>query len=221
MNKINLAIDGFSGTGKSSTAKSVANELNYIYIDSGAMYRATTLFFLRNKIDWNDPTQLESGLSKLKLKFQGSDICLDNENVADEIRTMKVNESVSHVAALKSVRIEMVRQQQEMGKMKGVVMDGRDIGTVVFPSAELKVFMTANAEVRASRRQKELLEKGIVEELSLIKTNLLERDQIDSSREESPLIKAEGAVEIDTSGLTFDEQVSKIVEMAKAKINES
>ncbi len=221
MNKINIAIDGFSGTGKSSTAKSVANVLNYIYIDSGAMYRATTLFFLRNKVDWNDPAQLESWLSKLKLKFQGSDICLENENVADEIRTMKVNESVSHVAALKSVRIEMVRQQQEMGKMKGVVMDGRDIGTVVFPSAELKVFMTANAEVRAERRQKELLEKGIVEELSLIKTNLLERDQIDSSRAESPLIKAEGAVEIDTSGLTFDEQVSKIVEMAKAKINES
>ncbi|MFT7232292.1 MAG: cytidylate kinase [Cyclobacteriaceae bacterium] len=221
MNKINIAIDGYSGTGKSSTAKSVANALNYTYIDSGAMYRATTLFFLRKKVDWSDLNQIKLTLEELKLNFLGSEIILNSEDVSDEIRSMKVNEAVSHVAAIKIVRLEMVRQQQQMGAKKGVVMDGRDIGTVVFPLAELKIFMIANAEVRALRRQSELSENGVVEELYVVKSNLLERDRIDSSRLESPLVKADDAIEMDTSNLSFDEQVRKIVEMAKTKINES
>jgi cytidylate kinase len=221
LNKINIAIDGYSGTGKSSTAKSVANALNYTYIDSGAMYRATTLFFLRKKVDWSDLNQIKLTLEELKLNFLGSEIILNSEDVSDEIRSMKVNEAVSHVAAIKIVRLEMVRQQQQMGAKKGVVMDGRDIGTVVFPLAELKIFMIANAEVRALRRQSELSENGVVEELYVVKSNLLERDRIDSSRLESPLVKADDAIEMDTSNLSFDEQVRKIVEMAKTKINES
>ncbi|MFT6868443.1 MAG: cytidylate kinase, partial [Cyclobacteriaceae bacterium] len=183
--------------------------------------RATTLFFLRKKVDWSDLNQIKLTLEELKLNFLGSEIILNSEDVSDEIRSMKVNEAVSHVAAIKIVRLEMVRQQQQMGAKKGVVMDGRDIGTVVFPLAELKIFMIANAEVRALRRQSELSENGVVEELYVVKSNLLERDRIDSSRLESPLVKADDAIEMDTSNLSFDEQVRKIVEMAKTKINES
>ncbi|MEO9474800.1 MAG: (d)CMP kinase [Cyclobacteriaceae bacterium] len=221
MTRINIAIDGYSGTGKSSTAKAVAKALGYVYIDSGAMYRATTLYFIRQAIDIQNPESVSQALAQLSLSFDGSEISINSQNVEDSIRTMEVNEKVSHVAALRNVRVEMVRQQQAMGKDKGVVMDGRDIGTVVFPDAELKVFMTANAEVRAQRRMEELSHKGISEELSVIKNNLLERDKIDSSREESPLIKADDAIEVDTSDLTFEGQVSKIVKLAKAKINEN
>ncbi|MEP0368325.1 MAG: (d)CMP kinase [Cyclobacteriaceae bacterium] len=221
MTRINIAIDGYSGTGKSSTAKAVAKALSYTYIDSGAMYRATTLYFIRQAIDIQNSASVSKALVELKLTFEGSEICINSENVESFIRSMEVNEKVSHVAALRDVRVEMVRQQQAMGKDKGVVMDGRDIGTVVFPDAELKVFMTANADVRAQRRMEELSQKGISEELSVIKNNLLERDKIDSSREESPLIKANDAIEVDTSDLTFEGQVSKIVKLAKAKINEN
>ncbi|WP_258104404.1 (d)CMP kinase [Marinoscillum sp. MHG1-6] len=221
MKRINIALDGYSGTGKSSTAREVAKALNYTYVDSGAMYRATTLFFIRNDIDPRDHSQVVQALKEIHLNFDDNEINLNGENVASEIRTMKVNEMVSHISAIKEVRQEMVSQQQEMGHFKGLVMDGRDIGTVVFPEAELKVFMTASADVRALRRQKELAEKGIEEELSAIKANLLERDQIDSNRKESPLVKAEDALELDTSKLTFETQVGKIVEWAKSRIYES
>ncbi|MFY0598374.1 MAG: (d)CMP kinase [Cyclobacteriaceae bacterium] len=219
MKNIVIAIDGFSGTGKSSTAKEVAEKLGYTYIDSGAMYRATTLFFLQHKVDIGDKGNVQRVLDDLRLDFETNEILINNQPVSDQIRTMQVNDNVSHVAALKEVRVEMVKQQQLMGKSKRVVMDGRDIGTVVFPQAELKVFMTANVDVRAARRQKELEVQGVNEELSVIKSNLIERDRLDSSRKESPLIKAEGAIEIDTSYLSFEDQVSKIVDLAKAKIH--
>lgn len=221
MKKIIIAIDGFSGTGKSSTAKSVAKELGYLYIDSGAMYRATTLFFIQRSIDLSSQSEVVLALKDLRLTFENGEICLDGKYVSNDIRTMKVNQLVSHVASLKTVRVEMVRQQQEMGKQKEVVMDGRDIGTVVFPTAELKIFMTANADIRAERRRKELESKGIYEEIELIKSNLIERDRMDSSRAESPLMQAKDALTIDSSNLTFEEQVSKIVRMAKTKINEN
>lgn len=219
MKKIVIALDGYSGTGKSSTARKVANELAYAYIDSGAMYRATTFYFLENNVNPEDLEAVVGALEQIEIGFDGADVLLCGENIADNIRTMRINENVSKVSSIKEVRHAMVAQQQTIGKNRGIVMDGRDIGTVVFPDAELKVFMTANSRVRAMRRQKELEEKGIFEELNTIEHNLQERDKMDSSREESPLIKADDAVEIDTSNLTFDQQVHKIVELANEIIH--
>ena len=221
MHKITIAIDGFSGTGKSSTAKNVADELGYTYIDSGAMYRATTLYFLRQDVSLDDASQVEHALDTLDIRFEEGHVVLNGEDVTDEIRTMRVNEHVSAVSTIAMVRHAMVAQQQKIGKGKGIVMDGRDIGTVVFPHAELKVFMTAKTRIRAERRQTELAEKGIMEELNVIENNLSQRDEIDSTRSESPLRKAEDAVEIDTSNLTFADQVHKIVSLAKEKIHAS
>ncbi|WP_421889941.1 (d)CMP kinase [Marinoscillum sp.] len=221
MHKITIAIDGFSGTGKSSTAKNVADELGYTYIDSGAMYRATTLYFLRQDVSLDDASQVEHALDTLDIRFEEGHMVLNGEDVTDEIRTMRVNEHVSAVSTIAMVRHAMVAQQQKIGKGKGIVMDGRDIGTVVFPHAELKVFMTAKTRIRAERRQTELAEKGIMEELNVIENNLSQRDEIDSTRSESPLRKAEDAVEIDTSNLTFADQVHKIVSLAKEKIHAS
>ncbi len=221
MKKINIAIDGYSGTGKSSTAKKVAARLGYIYIDSGAMYRATTLYFIENGIDCQDIEKVNEALKFLRLSFTEEGICINERLVANEIRTMAVNHQVSHVAAVKEVRTEMVKQQQIIGVDKGVVMDGRDIGTVVFPDAELKVFMIANADIRAKRRQEELAADGVEEELSIIKSNLLERDKIDSTRETSPLMKATDAVEVDTSNLTLENQINQIIDLAQLRINES
>ena len=221
MHKITIAIDGFSGTGKSSTAKKVASQLGYTYIDSGAMYRATTLYFLEQNVSLDDASQVEHALDTLDIRFEEGHVLLNGEDVSDAIRTMRVNEHVSAVSTIAVVRHAMVAQQQKIGKGKGIVMDGRDIGTVVFPDAELKVFMTANTRIRAQRRQSELAEKGIIEELNVIENNLSQRDEIDSTRSESPLRKAEGAVEIDTSNLTFVDQVHKIVSLAKDKIHAS
>ena len=226
MKKIIIAIDGNSGCGKSSTARKVAKHLGYRYIDSGAMYRATTYHFIQREVDINNGRQIEETLKEVKIDFRvgangESDILLNGVRVEDEIRSMEVNALVSQVSALSVVRREMVRQQRATGKDQGVVMDGRDIGTVVFPDAELKIFMTAELEIRASRRLKELEGKGIKEELSVIKDNLRERDRIDSSRVDSPLKKAKDAIELDTSYLTFDEQVHKIVVLAEKRINES
>lgn len=219
MKQIIIALDGYSGTGKSSTAKEVAKALGYTYIDSGAMYRATTFYFLENEIDVNDIEQVNQALNQIKISFSDNHVLLNGVDISDEIRTMRINENVSMVSAIKEVRVAMVSQQQQIGEERGIVMDGRDIATVVFPDAELKVFMIANADVRAERRQRELAEKGIHEELNVIKLNLLDRDKIDSSRAESPLKKADDAVEVDTSYLTFDEQVHKIVELAKDVIH--
>lgn len=224
MGKIVIAIDGYSGCGKSSTAKAVAKDLGFTYIDSGAMYRAVTLHFLNHYLTPSNPQDVAKGLKTLEISFhpnpdtQKQETYLNGINVEDDIRTMRVSERVSEVATLKSVRQELVAQQQRLGKKKGVVMDGRDIGSVVFPDAELKIFMTADLETRAARRQQELLEKGDLVDLEEIKSNLAERDRIDSSRAESPLIKVSDAVEIDTTHLTFDEQVAQIVQLAKEVI---
>lgn len=219
MSKITIAIDGFSGTGKSSTAKAVARALDYIYIDSGAMYRAATLFFLERNVDVLQAAEVSNALEELNIGFEGNKVILNGQDVSLDIRTMRVNEQVSRVSAIAAVRKSLVDQQQRIGQNRGIVMDGRDIGTVVFPDAELKVFMSANTRVRAERRQLEMQEKGIHEELNVIEKNLIERDQQDSSRAESPLRKAEDAIELDSSYLTFDEQVEKIVKLAKEKID--
>jgi cytidylate kinase len=224
MNKIIVAIDGYSGTGKSSTAKAVAKCLNYTYIDSGAMYRAVTYYFLQNGVDINSPHAVTSHLKRIELTFQNNGehemLLLNGAWVDNQLRTMEVNSNVSPVSAIPEVRTAMVKLQQEAGREKGVVMDGRDIGTVVFPDADLKVFMTASIDVRSKRRQLELKEKGIDSDIKEIKRNLAQRDKIDSSRETAPLIKAVGALEIDTSALTFEEQVQTIVEAAKHIIDE-
>lgn len=226
MQKIVIAIDGYSGCGKSSTAKSVAKQLGYTYIDSGAMYRAATLYFLNNNVDISSKERVSEYLNSLHITFkanpktQEQETYLNGENVEKEIRTMRVSDYVSEVSKLKEVRKELVFQQQRMGKEKGVVMDGRDIGTVVFPDAEFKVFMTADLDIRAARRQKELSEKGTEVTLDKIAQNLAERDKIDSGRKESPLIKASDAVEVDTSHLEFEEQVHHIVALAKKRIAE-
>lgn len=224
MGKIVIAIDGFSGCGKSSTAKAVAKSLGFTYIDSGAMYRAATLHFLNHYLSPTNPQDVAKGLQSLEISFQinpdtgKQETYLNGLNVEDEIRSMRVSERVSEIATVKEIRKELVAQQKRLGKKKGVVMDGRDIGSVVFPDAELKVFMTANLETRARRRQQELLQKGELVDLDEIQTNLAERDRIDSSRAESPLTKMPDAVEIDTSNLTFEGQVAQIVQLAKEVI---
>ncbi|WP_420386003.1 (d)CMP kinase [Roseivirga sp.] len=224
MNKINIAIDGLSGCGKSSTAKAVAKTLGYKFIDTGAMYRSVTLYMLDHQVDLHDSAQVNAALENIKIDFQynpdtqKNETFLNEQNVEEEIRSMRVAGHVSEVAAIKEVRVAMVRQQQQMGKDSGVVMDGRDIGSVVFPDAELKVFMTASTEVRARRRQAELAEKGQHVELNEVINNLEERDRIDSTRKESPLIKVEDAVEIDTSDLKFEDQVQKVLDLAQQRI---
>ncbi|MFT7196679.1 MAG: cytidylate kinase [Marinoscillum sp.] len=218
MKRITIAIDGYSGTGKSSTAKEVAKKLNYQYIDSGAMYRACTLYFLNHSIDLKDNQNIDAALEAISIELDANKIFLNGEDVSSEIRTMQVNDHVSSISAILKVREAMVAQQQLIGESKGIVMDGRDIGTVVFPEAELKIFMTADPVIRAKRRQLELSAKGIEEDLDKILNNLLLRDKIDSSRAESPLVKAYGAVEIDTSSTSLEEQIDIIFNSAKSII---
>lgn len=228
-NDITIAIDGYSGCGKSSTAKAVARALNYTYIDSGAMYRAVTLYLLRQKVELLDIEAVEAALNQITISFkikEGVDpplyeTYLNGENVEREIRSMKISDKVSAVSAIPQVRKAMVGLQRNMGVNKRVVMDGRDIGTNVFPNAEVKVFMTAELYERASRRQKELKDQGVTVAVSEIIENLAERDQIDSARKENPLVKAHDAVEIDTTNLEFDEQVALVVELAKQAIKAS
>ena len=220
MQPIIIAIDGYSGCGKSSTAKVVAKRLGYIYVDSGAMYRAVTLYFLNNGVQVTDAMAVEQALQNLSIAFAirpdgSSETLLNGHSVEDQIRDMRVSEKVSQVSALPAVRRAMVAKQQEMGKQRGIVMDGRDIGTVVFPDAELKLFLTADLRIRAERRLAELKAKGTQASLEEIMDNLKERDEADSSRANSPLRKADGAIEIDTSGLTFEDQVEKVIFLAK------
>ncbi|RPA70057.1 (d)CMP kinase [Cyclobacteriaceae bacterium YHN15] len=225
MQKIVIAIDGFSGCGKSSTAKALAKIFGYTYIDSGAMYRAATLHFLDNKVNLDNKVDVLENLKTLKISFDFNsetgkqETFLNGRNVENEIRSMRVSDHVSEVSKIKEVREELVFKQQELGKNKGVVMDGRDIGTVVFPEAELKVFMTADLTIRGKRRLKELQEKGQKVTLDEIVRNLAERDEMDSTRKESPLLMASDAVELDTSHLDFDDQVNRIVEYAKERIS--
>lgn len=219
MKKIIIAIDGFSGCGKSTTAKDVAKQLGYRYIDTGAMYRAVTLYCLRNEIDLENKELIQQILKDIVIDFRfnqtlkKSETYLNDENVEEEIRKMYVSENVSKVSAIAEVRTAMVAQQQAMGNEKAIVLDGRDIGTVVFPSAELKVFMTTDVKVRAQRRYEELIEKGENVTLESIIHNLEERDFIDSNRKESPLKKAEDAYEIDTTYLSIEQQVEKVISL--------
>ena len=216
MKKIVIAIDGYSSCGKSTMAKNLARQLGYVYVDTGAMYRAVTLYALRHqlfKADGEvDAAFLQRAMPDIRISFQFNaqtgkpDTYLNDELVEQEIRTMRVSERVSKIAALPFVRTALVAQQQRMGKDKGIVMDGRDIGTVVFPHAELKIFVTASAEVRAQRRYDELQQKGMPARYDDILKNVQERDYIDSHREVSPLRKAEDAIELDNSNLTIDEQ---------------
>lgn len=226
--KITIAIDGFSSTGKSTVAKQLAKELGYVYVDTGAMYRAVTLYTMRKKYitesNFNvDALVNELPLIKLKFIFNPEvgfgEMYLNNENVEKEIRQMEVSKYVSKVAAIPEVRAMLVAQQQEMGKEKGIVMDGRDIGTVVFPGAELKIFMTASAEERAQRRFKELSERGDDVSYKEVLENVQERDLLDTTRKDSPLVKAEDAIEIDNSHLTLTGQFEKILELYNAAVN--
>ena len=220
--KITIAIDGFSSTGKSTVAKQLAKELGYVYVDTGAMYRAVTLFALREELVGPDNFHkdvLVDRLEEIELKFVFhpeagfAHMYLNGENVEREIRQMEVSRYVSQVASIPQVRQMLVAQQKQMGQSKGIVMDGRDIGTVVFPDAELKIFMTASAKERAQRRYKELLERGEQIELEEVLENVQQRDLLDSTRKDSPLVKAADAVEIDNSSLNLGEQFEKILEL--------
>jgi CMP/dCMP kinase len=220
--KIIIAIDGYSACGKSTTAKQVAAILGYRYIDTGAMYRAVTLYFLDHHVALTNPKEISKALQQISVSFKVnsknvSETYLNGLNVENDIRKMRVSENVSQISAIKDVRVFLVEQQRKMGKEKGIVMDGRDIGTVVFPSADLKVFMTADVLVRAFRRQKELLLRNNMVDLDEVVDNLLQRDKIDTTRQESPLKKADDALEIDTTHITIDEQVDEVVRLALSK----
>ena len=222
-----VAIDGYSGCGKSSTAKATAQALDYTYIDSGAMYRAVTLYLLQHQITISDTEAVIQSLPDIHIHFSAKketlspvyETYLNRENVEQAIRDMEVSANVSEVSAFPEVRKAMVHLQRNMGKDKRVVMDGRDIGTNVFPQAELKIFMTADLMARAHRRKKELEAKGSSATLEEIAANLAERDRIDTSRSENPLVKADDAVVIDTTHLQFDEQVHQVVALAQKAMN--
>ncbi len=223
--KIIIAIDGFSSTGKSTLAKELAKHLGYVYVDTGAMYRAITYFAMEQgyiSSEYFDKDTLINSLSSIHLHFEFNaelgfaEMFLNNENVEKQIRTIEVSNFVSKVAEVSEVRAKLVEQQQEMGKSKGIVMDGRDIGTVVFPEAELKIFMNASAHTRAQRRFKELKEKGdTVSSFEDVLKNIEERDYIDTHREDSPLLKAKDALEFDNSNISKQEQFEKVLKLIK------
>lgn len=222
--KIIITIDGWSSCGKSTLAKQLAKELGYIYVDSGAMYRAITLYFLRNNIDLAEKKEIKEALRNITLEFAynnqsgKSEIFLNGENVEYLVRDLIIAEKVSDVAALKEVREFAVAQQQKMGAKKGIVMDGRDIGTVVFPKAELKIFLTADSAVRVERRFKELFEKNPNVTIEEVKNNLEMRDYIDSHRQVSPLKQAKDALVLDNTELTAKQTFEKALEWARKKI---
>jgi len=227
MRKITIAIDGYSSTGKSTVAKQLADWLNYVYVDTGAMYRAVTLYAMENNFISEthfDTEKLIAALPEISLDFRKkgasskAEIHLNGKNVEDDIRNLHVSEFVSPVATVHEVRVKLVHQQQLMGQDKGVVMDGRDIGTVVFPEAELKIFMNASAAQRAQRRYKELLERGEQVTFNEVHENVVERDHIDSTREDSPLRKAQDAIEIDNSEMNQEDQFHMILQLAKDRI---
>ncbi|WP_147676231.1 (d)CMP kinase [Algibacter pacificus] len=230
MSKITIAIDGFSSTGKSTVAKQLAKHLGYVYVDSGAMYRAVTYYAMQNGLISKDGFNVEgliSQLDNIQISFKFNDnlgfaeVYLNGENIEKAIRTLEVSGFVSQVAAISEVRAKLVEQQQKMGAEKGVVMDGRDIGTVVFPDADLKLFMTATAEKRAIRRYDELIERGDEVLYEDVLKNVQERDRIDSTREDSPLVKAEDAIEIDNSNLSLQEQYDKLLDIVKKTLEKT
>lgn len=228
MKKITIAIDGYSSTGKSTLAKQLAKALNYVYVDTGAMYRAVTLFAIQQKIITENSFAIQKLIDKLpeiSLTFHFNpdlgfaEMYLNNINVEKEIRSMEVSKFVSKIAAVSEVRSKLVQQQQLYGTEKGVVMDGRDIGTVVFPDAELKIFMTASTEIRAKRRFLELQEKGHEVTYDEVLKNVQERDEIDTTRKDSPLVKADDAIVIDNSELTKEQQFEQILNLAQQRMN--
>jgi len=225
--KITIAIDGFSSTGKSTLAKQLAQKLQYIYVDSGAMYRAVALYTLQNNLIENNELNtvaLINNLSKISVSFhynellKVSEIYLNGVNVNTEIRSMEVSNTVSRVATVPEIRQQLVALQQQMGAQKGIVMDGRDIGTVVFPDAELKLFMTSSANTRAQRRFDELIESGALVTFEDVLKNITSRDYLDSTREDSPLFKATDAIEIDNSNLSLDQQFDKVLALVASKL---
>jgi cytidylate kinase len=225
--KITIAIDGYSSTGKSTVAKQLAEWLEYIYVDTGAMYRAITLYAMRKGYisdGFFDKESLIAKLDEVNITFvkntetTKAEVCLNGENVEKYIRTLEVSTFVSPIATVSEVRTKLVQQQQEMGKAKGVVMDGRDIGTVVFPKAELKIFMTASASQRAQRRYKELRDRGNTVSYEQVLANVVERDEIDTSRKDSPLVKAKDAIEIDNTHTNIEDQFHIILQLAKDRI---
>ena len=224
MKKITIAIDGFSSTGKSTIAKQLANHLGYIYVDSGAMYRSVTYFAMQNGFISSEEfkvNDLIAQLDQITISFQFNqekgfaEVYLNGENIEHQIRTLEVSSFVSKVAAIPEVRYLLVKQQQKMGEDKAVVMDGRDIGTVVFPYAELKLFMNASAETRAQRRYDELIERGDAVSYDDVLTNVQERDYMDSNRKDSPLVKANDAIEIDNSNLPRKAQFAKVLDLVE------
>ena len=227
MKKITIAIDGFSSTGKSTLAKQLAKHLGYVYVDTGAMYRAVTLYAMQHGFvseNHLDRASLIAALPNIQLQFQFNDelgfaeIYVNGINVEKEIRTLDVSRCVSQVAEISEVRSKLVASQQEMGRNKAIVMDGRDIGTVVFPAAELKIFMNSSAQTRAQRRYNELIEKGQHVTYAEVLENVQERDYIDTHREDSPLVKASDAIEIDNSTLTKEEQFNLVMKLVVERI---
>ncbi len=223
--KIIIAIDGFSSCGKSTLAKAMAKALEYVFVDTGAMYRAIALYFLRNNIAFNDNASIEAGLHAIELRFkynsvsQKSDMYLNGENVEQEIREMQVSQKVSEVASIAAVRDFAVAQQQAMGVDKGIVMDGRDIGTVVFPNAALKIFVTADPAIRLERRYQELLQTNPTISKEEVAANLQQRDSMDSTREHSPLKQAEDALVLDNTNLDRAQQFELAMQWAMERIN--
>ncbi|SRX55822.1 (d)CMP kinase [Aequorivita sp. CIP111184] len=227
MKKITIAIDGYSSTGKSTVAKQLADYLGYLYVDSGAMYRAVTFYAMQNDIiskGYFNVEKLIESLPLINLKFVKNDdwnkahIYLNGNDIEKKIRNLEVSEFVSPIATIHEVRVKLVAQQQQMGFEKGVVMDGRDIGTVVFPKAELKIFMNASAQERAQRRYKELLERGEAINFNDVLKNIEERDHIDTTRQDSPLVKATDAIEIDNSEMNLEDQFHTVLQLAKDRI---
>lgn len=228
MKKITIAIDGFSSTGKSTLAKQLAKELGYVYVDTGAMYRAVTYYAMQNNWiseDYLNKEAIVQNLPNLSLQFQFNpslgfaEMYVNGKNVENEIRTLAVSRNVSRIAEISEVRSKLVEQQQEMGKEKAIVMDGRDIGTVVFPDAELKLFMTASAHTRAQRRFDELVEKGQYVTFEEVLENVQQRDYIDTHRDDSPLVKASDAIEIDNSAMSKIEQFNLVLQLVNDKLN--
>lgn len=228
MKKITIAIDGFSSTGKSTVAKQLAKHLGYVYVDTGAMYRSVALYAMQNGLISNDNFNkgaLISQLPNIQISFNFNEtlgfaeVYLNGINVENKIRTLEVSSFVSKVATVSEVRVKLVEQQQKMGEDKGVVMDGRDIGTVVFPNAELKLFMLASAETRAERRYKELIERGDSVKYEDVLKNVTDRDFLDTNRKDSPLLKANDAIEIDNSKMSLKEQFTTILELVATVLN--
>ena len=225
MKKIRIAIDGHSSCGKSTIAKEIAKTLHYIYVDSGAMYRAATLYFMRNKISSESDEEIKKHLNNIHIEFKTKnaadlpEVHLNGENIESEIRNLEVSNQVSFYSKNESLRKKLVFIQQEIGKEGGIIMDGRDIGSKVFPDAELKLFITASAEIRAQRRYDELQAKGDKVAFQDVLANVIQRDQEDTTREVSPLIQVEDAVLIDNSKLSREEQLDKVLQLVKEKLN--